>query len=90
MRVKPAPGTYLVTFEGSEFPVIVTADGAMCMVKVFCFLVECEWEWYEHPGGPILMPGSGLAVQFVGFNDDGTCDIVFKDGSGKSGTYAPA
>lgn len=91
MRIKPAPGTYVVTIEGQESVVLVTTDGMTSMVKVFVFMVECVWEWFElPPDGPALMPTGGVAIQFVGFSADGTVDVVFPDGSGKVGTYAHA
>jgi len=90
MRVKPAPGTYIVTIEGGSHPLIVTEQGAMTMFQFWGWQLELDWEWFEIAGGPVLSPGGGKAVQFIGFNGDGTVDVVFKDGSGKSGAYEPA
>ena len=90
MRVKPAPGAYTATVDGSTFTVVITPDGATSGFYWRGQMVEMEWEWFElPPDGPALMPSGGLAVQFVGLNDDGSVDVVFPDGAMKTGTYAP-
>ena len=91
MRVKPAPGHYRVEVEGATHIVEITEDGAISHVVHMGVPYAFEWEWFELPsGGPALLPKNGLACQFVGFNEDGTLDVVFPDDSGKSGTYGPA
>ena len=88
MRIRPTPGTYNVEVEGHTTVVVITEDGATSGFYHFGGWFPLEWEWFELSGGPALMPSGGLAVQFIGFNDDGTFDMVYPDGSGKSGTYA--
>jgi len=46
-------------------------------------------------GGPALMMTQPSIVgeppiQYVGFDDEGGVAVVFGDGTGKEGTYAPA
>ena len=87
MRVKPPPGTYIFECEGQETTVIITTNGMTCTVGWWVFEVTMEWEWFEMSHGPALMPSGGPAVQYIGFNADGTCDMVFPDGTGKTGRY---
>lgn len=93
MRVKPAPGTYLVTMPGdppSTFPVVFTEEGATSYVYRFGYPIPVEWEWFELNGGPCLKPVDGVAADYVGFGVDGQVDAVFLDGSTKEGSYGPA
>lgn len=89
MRVKPAPGHYLVTVAGTEEAVEITQDGALSHVIHLGVPHAFDWQWFEMSGGPGLMPENGFPVSFIGFYGDGTFHVVFPDDREKGGTYAP-
>lgn len=90
MRVKPKPGTYDVTVGGSTFPVVITKYGMLTRYIRYGCEFQAEWEWKDINGEPVAMPIIWFAIHYIGFNEDGTLDIVYMDGTGKVGTYAPA
>jgi len=95
MRIKPAPGTYTVTIDGATAVLIITEAGATSGFYHFGAWFPLEWEWFEMSGGPALMMTQPSIVgeppiQYVGFDDEGGVAVVFGDGTGKEGTYAPA
>ena len=90
MRVQPPPGTYHVAVDGVAGVIVITTGGMISTYVHWGMVLEMAWDWMEIGGGPVAAPAAGLAIQHIGFNADGTLDMVFKDGSGKVGTYAPA
>jgi len=90
MRVKPAPGNYVIDLGGHQFPMTITEDGATISWEWEGLHLTWEWEWFEMSAGPALMPTGGIAVSYIGFDAEGNVAVVLPDGSGKEGTYAPA
>ena len=93
MRVKPAPGPYVIESGGDPATVEITPDGATIGTVIKFWGLEfstlLHWEWFDLSGGPALMPVGG-APGYIGFDDNGTGAVVYPDGSGAEFRYAPA